>query len=319
MMGTTARSYTSITGAGRDRWALLLAGGDGMRLRSMTRELAGDDRPKQFCRVMGGETLLEQTWRRALFAVRRTQVMAVVTERHERFYKTLLSAIGIQQVVSQPQNRGTAPGILYPLLRLAALAPDASVAIFPSDHYVSDDRRFAAHVDSAFLTAEADPGRVVLLGIIPDTHEAEYGWIEPGAPLRVSDGRTTQRVSRFWEKPDAAFAEALRGRGCVWNSFVMVGRVRAFLGLIRDCLPSLYDAFAALGPVTGAEGESRAVAALYRWLAPTDFSRDVLSARPEALGVIPVWGVIWSDLGSPERVLRVMKQSEPRVLELAQA
>lgn len=317
MMRTTARSYTSVTDTETARWALLLAGGDGVRLRSMTRELAGDNRPKQFCRVIGGETLIELTWRRALRVVPRTQVMAVVTEHHERFYETLLPAIGIQQVVGQPHNRGTAPGILYPLLRLAALAPDASVAIFPCDHHVSDERRFAAHVDSAFLAAEADPGRVILLGIIPDTHEADYGWIEPGAPLRVAGGCTTKRVSRFWEKPDAGFAEALRERGCLWNSFVMVGRVRAFLALVRECLPSLYDAFAALGPLTGSAGESEAVTALYRWLAPANFSREVLSARPEALGVISVSGVTWSDLGSPERVLRVRKQLEPRLLELA--
>jgi mannose-1-phosphate guanylyltransferase len=150
-----------------ERWGLLLAGGDGTRLRSLTRMLTGDDRPKQFCRVMGGETLLEQTLRRALLAVPRGQVMAVVTEQHERFYKTLLRAIGIPHVVSQPQNRGTALGILYPLLRLAELASDATVAIFPSDHHFSDDRLFAGHVDSAFRAAEADPTRVFLLGIIP--------------------------------------------------------------------------------------------------------------------------------------------------------
>ncbi len=28
--------------------AIILAGGDGTRLRSLTREIAGDDRPKQF-------------------------------------------------------------------------------------------------------------------------------------------------------------------------------------------------------------------------------------------------------------------------------
>ena len=319
MSGATERSYSGRAEAGIERWALLLAGGDGTRLRSLTRALTGDDRPKQFCRVMGRETLLEQTWRRALLAVPRSQVMAVVTERHERFYGTLLPALGIPHVVSQSQNRGTAPGILYPLLRLAALAPDASVAIFPSDHHFSDDRRFAAHVDSAFLAAEADSGRIVLLGIIPDTHEAEYGWIEPGALLKMLDGRAAQRVRQFWEKPDAGFAEALRARGCVWNSFVMVGRVRAFLTLVRECLPTLYDAFAALGPLTGAAGESEAAAALYRRLVPADFSKDVLSARPEALSVIPVWGVTWSDLGSPERVLRAQRQLKPRVLELAQA
>jgi mannose-1-phosphate guanylyltransferase len=68
-------------------WGLLLAGGDGTRLRFLTRMLTGDDRPKQFCRVMGGETLLGQTWRRVRLAVPRAHIMAVVTERHERFYR----------------------------------------------------------------------------------------------------------------------------------------------------------------------------------------------------------------------------------------
>ena len=175
MNGTIAPSYMGATETGKERWALLLAGGDGSRLRSLTRELAGDDRPKQFCRVMGGETLLEQTLRRALLTVPRARVMVAVTEWHERFYKTLLPATGIPQIVSQPQNRGTAPGILYRLLRLAELAPDAALALFPSHHHFSDDRRFAAHVDGAFRAAEADPARVFLLGIIPDTHESGYG------------------------------------------------------------------------------------------------------------------------------------------------
>lgn len=319
MSGMTAPSYASGSRAGTDRWALLLAGGDGTRLRSMTRELAGDDRPKQFCRVMGGETLLEQTRRRALLSVPPAHVMTVVTEGHQRFYESLLGRIGIPQVVVQPRNRGTAPGIAYPLLRLATLAPGASVAVFPSDHHVSDDRRFAAHVDGAFAAAEADPGRVVLLGIIPDTHEAEYGWIEPAGSLGRPAGRAARRVAQFWEKPDAALAAWLRERGCLWNSFVMVGRVQAFLALVRECLPALYHAFAALGPLTGGAGEREALASLYRSLPPADFSRDVLSARPEALGVIPVWGVTWSDLGSPERVLRVRRQLEPGSLELAQA
>ncbi|HYS93590.1 MAG TPA: sugar phosphate nucleotidyltransferase [Candidatus Acidoferrales bacterium] len=191
------------------------------------------------------------------------------------------------------------------------------MAVFPSDHHFSDDRRFAAHVDSAFATADADPERVVLFGIIPDTHEAEYGWIEPGESLSVPTNRTAHRVRQFWEKPDPGFAETLRARGGLWNSFVMVGRVRAFLALVRECLPALFDAFAALGALTGDEAE--AIAPLYRWLPPSDFSRDALSARPETLGVIPVWGVTWSDLGSPERVLRVRRIFEPRMRELAQA
>src|SRR6266851_1473761 len=143
------------------RWALLLAGGDGTRLRSLTRQLSGDDRPKQFCSVMGGETLLEETWRRAALAVPRERAMVVVTQRHESFYRSLMPALGIPHVVVQPENRGTGARILYPLRRLAALAPQAAVAIFPSDHHFSDDQRFVAHVESAFGAVAAEPDRIM--------------------------------------------------------------------------------------------------------------------------------------------------------------
>ena len=50
-------------GAVGHRWVVILAGGDGKRLLPLTRKLSGDDRPKQFCRVLASETLLDQTLR----------------------------------------------------------------------------------------------------------------------------------------------------------------------------------------------------------------------------------------------------------------
>lgn len=41
-----------------ERWAIIRAGGDGTRLRDLTRRIAGDDRPKQFCPLLGEETHL---------------------------------------------------------------------------------------------------------------------------------------------------------------------------------------------------------------------------------------------------------------------
>ena len=48
----------------KHRWGVILAGGDGTRLKTLTRAIAGDDRPKQFCPLVGGKTLLDQTQRR---------------------------------------------------------------------------------------------------------------------------------------------------------------------------------------------------------------------------------------------------------------
>lgn len=297
--------------SGPNRWAVVLAGGDGLRLRPLTRDIAGDDRPKQFCPVLGGGTLLEETCRRAALAVLPSRTMVVVTRSHEPFYGPLLGSLGTGPAVIQPANRGTAAGILYPLFRLAASAPTASVVILPSDHHVSDDARFMAHVRVALDTVETRLPHVLLLGITPDTHESEYGWIEPGDLLPGGAASCPMyQVRRFWEKPDPALAEVLRDRGCFWNSFVMVGRVPALLGLIRSAVPDLWEAFAGVAPVIGTEEEAAAIQALYAGLETTDFSQEILSVRTRFLGLLPVSGVVWSDLGSPERVLMTRRRME---------
>src|SRR6266700_2828087 len=167
----------------RDRWAVILAGGDGTRLRSLTRAIAGDDRPKQFCPILGNETLLDQTRRRVSLAVPSSQTILSLTATHRDFYAESVTDMPQANLVVQPTNLGTAPAILYSLLRLSALDPGAAVAFFPSDHYFSDDQTFMSHVDSAFTAVKAQPETVVLLGIEADRPEVEYGWIEPATPI----------------------------------------------------------------------------------------------------------------------------------------
>ncbi|HEX7176112.1 MAG TPA: sugar phosphate nucleotidyltransferase [Pyrinomonadaceae bacterium] len=289
-----------------DRWAVILAGGDGTRLRPLTRLIAGDERPKQFCPVIGDQTLLDQTRNRVALAVRPDQTIFVVTQHHARFYKPLLGDVRRQQLVAQPKNVGTASAILYGLLRLSQVAPSSSVAFFPSDHYFSDDDRFMSHVESAFEAAQVCEDLVILLGIQPDGPEVEYGWIEPASPGLMKNPDALCRVHRFWEKPTTHMAHALMDMGCLWNSFVMVGRVSAFLEMIRRAAPELYGRFDAVRPVLNTADEGRAIDGLYAQLRETNFSQQVLAARPEDLAVLPVSGLRWSDLGQPGRVLSTM-------------
>lgn len=289
----------------QEQAAVILAGGEGSRLRSLTRKIAGQDIPKQFCPIFGTETLVEQTLRRVALAIEPRHTSVVVTRSQKRFYTPILGGMSSRNLVVQPQNRGTAPAILYSLLRLAATTPHARVAIFPSDHFVGDDGEFMRHVEMAFTVTALRPELTVLLGIAAQWSESAYGWIEPGAAIGETPVFT---VRRFWEKPRTDLAAELLSRGCLWNSFVMVGQLSTLLGLFLVALPELYLAFNKIRPIVGTTFEERTIERLYADLRSTGFSEQVLAARPLNLAVLPVRGVEWSDLGEPRRVIETFSR-----------
>jgi mannose-1-phosphate guanylyltransferase len=289
------------------RWGLILAGGDGKRLLPLTRTIAGDDRPKQFCTVLGNKTLLHQTRRRVSRLVQPCQTLVVLTRAHQPFYADEVAGIPTPQLLIQPSNQGTAPAILFSLLRLRELDPNGLIAFFPSDHHFSEDEAFVSHIDLAYAAASLRPEVVILLGIAPETPEVEYGWIEPGIPLGDPVSDSVCRVCRFWEKPSRALASALMKRGCLWNSFVMVGHVEAFLNLIRDALPKLLEAFESVSRLFSLVSEA-ALCDLYSGIQAASFSDEVLSVQSNDLAVLRATGLGWSDLGEPSRVRSLIER-----------
>lgn len=292
--------------AKQDRWAVILAGGDGSRLLPLTRKITGDERPKQFCSFLGTGTLLDETRRRVELGFPPIKTMFSLTEKHECYYNDLLRDVPPRNLIVQPKNIGTAPAILYSLLRLEKMSPAASVAFFPSDHYFSNNNTFISHIEIAFSAVRLQPDSVILLGIKPESADEEYGWIEP----EKSATQNLWRVRRFWEKPAPALARELLSRGCLWNSFVMVGRVSTFLKMIRNSAAKLYDEFDRIKSKLHTSEEAAAIKTLYENVPETNFSKEVLEKSAKDLAVIPVTGSKWSDLGNPRRVLSALSELE---------
>src|SRR5262245_33382827 len=116
-------------------WAIVLAAGEGTRLRELTTR-EGVPTPKQFCSLRGGRSLLGDALARATRVVPRKRVIVIVAEEHRPYWSTDLRGLPAENVIVQPRNRGTAPGILLPLLTVLERDPGARVAILPSDHFV---------------------------------------------------------------------------------------------------------------------------------------------------------------------------------------
>jgi len=290
-------------------WALLLAGGDGRRLRPLTRQIAGDPRPKQFCAIFDGETLLDRTRRRADLLTRPDQHVIVVTRAHEPYYAGLATELAPDRLVVQPHNAGTAAGLIYPLLRIRQLAGNVIVAVFPSDHYVSDDGAFVTAMTHAVEVARARPEFIALLGVEATCPETEYGWIEPHPVPLPLGGEPAFPIRRFWEKPSSRLAERLFEAGALWNSFVMVGSVDTFLGLTRRVAADLLTAFEPLGPALGTPHEPEVAERVYASLEPSGFSERVLVPGADGLVTVRAKNVDWSDWGHPQRVVATMRRT----------
>jgi mannose-1-phosphate guanylyltransferase len=294
---------------GGDTWALILAAGQGTRLRSLTTTNEGFAVPKQFCSLRGGASLLEETLSRAETVATRRHIVTVVAAEHRRWWEASLWTRPEENVVVQPQNKGTATGLLLPLLHILRRDPNATVAVLPSDHLVCDESVLAHTLRQAAQLARVDQGWVHLLGAEPVQVDAELGYIVPEKVGAVA----ASTVLRFVEKPAAAVAQELARTGALLNMFIMVATARAFLALYaRRHAPLVAQLTEAVYQDRHSPLDSLAADRLYPTLETLDFSGDILQGQEPALRVLKVPDCGWSDLGTPERVVEALARHEAR-------
>lgn len=279
---------------------VILAGGEGARLASLTRALYGRELPKQFAVLAGERSLLQTTIERARALTSLDRVSVIVTSHQEPIARSQLADYPELDLVVQPRNLDTAPALLLPLARILAREPNARVVFLPSDHHIADMQPIVEA-----LRAATFDDRISLLGVAPTSAEIEYGWIVRGAPIA---GTCAFGVRRFCEKPDAATAEKLRRTGALWNTFISTGAARTYWELATRHLPRHATALEAYAVAIGSLDEDDALEAAYRTMTPANFSREILERAP--LAVLPVHGTGWSDWGSPARVFASLHGSD---------
>jgi mannose-1-phosphate guanylyltransferase len=308
MMAFASGSEQGVSRSSGMLWSIILAGGEGTRLRPLVLRIHSDARPKQFAVLVGERSLLRQTLDRSALLVPPERTVVVATRTHAQFFAGDSWGEHPPRVLLQPSDRGTAAGVLLPVHRIERMDPGATVLVFPSDHYVGDDDAFMVHAERMAAATNRHPLRILLAGVPPDAPETGYGWIEPGMTIERNAWGPLSRIARFVEKPTEDAARALMSRGGLWNTFVMAARVRTLIAAGRRTLPLLHDRLARIGDRDG-DDETRGIESAYR-LAPTaNFSQGVLAAIPEALAVAPMPGVAWSDWGTPDRVIQTLRRA----------
>ena len=286
-------------------WALVLAAGEGSRLRALTTLPSGIAVPKQFCSLYEGPSLLEEALRRGESVADRSRICAVVAAQHRRWWQGALESLPERNVIVQPQNRGTANGILLPLMHILLRDPSARIVLLPSDHHVLQEGVLTAALKDALQQLDWRSEEMLLLGIQPGEVDPDLGYILPGG----ADGRGALTVARFVEKPPQAVAGELIRAGGLWNAFIVVTTAGALCDLFRERIPAVVEAMRAAVQRDAQAFGIAAVTELYPRLPTIDFSHDIVAGRESKLRVLPVRPCGWSDLGTPKRVAEVLDRA----------
>jgi mannose-1-phosphate guanylyltransferase len=308
--GGSSSSFGSAVAPSRV-WPLVLAGGEGQRLRPFVRRWLGEERPKQYCAFVGDRSMLRHTWDRAeALAGSCGHVVTVVGTGHSRFLDPREGAPG--PVLEQPRDCGTAPGVFLPLTLAVARDPGATVVVLPADHFVHPQERFVAQVAQACEHAAGLPGRLVIVGARPRAVDPDYGWIVPGPQAR---GFRVRRVDGFEEKPAAERARQIAAAGGLLSTMVVAACADTLWRLGERVLPGMMRGFQALLRALRHPPEelpeayvAEAIARAYRHMPRADLSRDLLQRCPGVAVVQPLDGIEWSDWGRPERIAESLRR-----------
>ncbi|WP_240783549.1 mannose-1-phosphate guanylyltransferase/mannose-6-phosphate isomerase [Stenotrophobium rhamnosiphilum] len=217
---------------------MFLAGGSGTRLWPLSR----DQYPKQFLKLLGDKTLLQDTALRAQGLDGVEPPIALCGDKHRFIVAEQLLEIGLggATIILEPEGRNTAPAAAVAAHFVAEkYGADALLLLMPADQVIRDVVRFKDAVRAA--TKVAADGKIVTFGIVPTRPEIGFGYMQAGNSLEGG----AFVIDRFVEKPNAETAQAYINAGAYfWNGGMFMFKASSFLEEMKEFEPATFDASA---------------------------------------------------------------------------
>jgi mannose-1-phosphate guanylyltransferase len=288
-------------------WSLVLAGGNGERLKPLIQRWLGRHKPKQYCTFIGTRSMFQHTLDRSDRIIPPERRVTIIAQDHMNEANAQFGSRPRGRFILQPSNRDTAAGIFLGVANVRVHDPEATVLIFPSDHFVHPEERFVEIAHSMAQVAHHMDNWIYLLGAPPDGPEQEYGWIQPGAHIGLFDGCRLRTTRVFLEKPGLAECRAAIGSGSLWNTMVTAAKVDTLWQLGRRCFPEMMGRFDIYCEAIGTGREDLVLEHIYREMPKWNFSAHLLQRLPRHVLVMELRDVLWSDWGNPERIASTLR------------
>ncbi len=286
-------------------YAVIMAGGVGSRFWPASRRA----HPKQFLKVFGDQTLIQQTVSRLDGLVPPERCYVVTNEAYVEKTREQLPQVPAANILAEPMSRNTAPCINFAAAELSRHDPEAMMIVLPADHVIEDEERFRSVLRVAIEKAR-EPGALVTVGINPTHPATGYGYIQfDAARDAAADGSEAFAVKTFAEKPDLETAERFLDSGdFLWNSGMFVWRADSVLENLQRFVPRTFDAFAPLLTLAPDGDNTAVVKAAFESSQSISIDYAVME-RAERVFVVP-GSFGWNDIGDWRAVYDLSKKDD---------
>jgi mannose-1-phosphate guanylyltransferase/mannose-6-phosphate isomerase len=270
---------------------VILAGGAGTRLWPLSRE----SYPKQFLQLLGNDSLLQATLRRARQI---TPHNPIVISHHD--YRFIVSEqvaakdLGPIQLLLEPDARGTAVAIGCAAHLALQRSADAIIFVMAADHIIENEQSLHKALTTAAPAAAL--GQLMTFGITPRFAATGYGYIARGAENSRTPG--CYAINQFVEKPDALRAQNyLQSGDWLWNAGMFLFRADCYLHELRTAASDIAEAAEVAVFDAIKDGNAiRLAAAAYETCPNLSIDHAVMEHAAHA-GVVPC-DLGWHDIGS---------------------
>ena len=277
-------------------YAVILAGGSGTRFWPVSRQLE----PKQFLKVVGKRTLIQDTFWRIKPLVPAKNIFVLTNSKYFYEIKRQLGkyAFPDKNILLEPQAKNTAPSVGWAADVINQKDPNAVMLVLPSDHLILKPKIFHGVINRAVKIAEK--GKLVTLGIVAKKPITGYGYI------KINKNKKAEKhgfmVDKFIEKPSVKNAEKfIKAGNHFWNSGMFVWKAETLLDEIKNHIPSLYKKL----PLLRKKDSFKKI-----WNSLVSVSIDYgILEKSRKVAMIPA-DIGWMDLGSWEALNSILKKDK---------
>jgi mannose-1-phosphate guanylyltransferase len=282
-------------------YALILAGGKGIRLYPLSREKT----PKQFLNIFNNRSFLSNTVERVIPIIDKDNIYIVTNENYKDKISKEVPIVRPENVFIEPENKETATCIGLSAAKLLKRDKDAVMIILPSDHYIEGEKEFKDTIMQCVDIAEKRRG-IVTIGIKPVRPETGYGYIKMGD--RIPGAIPSYKVNRFLEKPNIEVAKDLiQNEDYLWNSGIFVMRADVYLREMEKYLPQMYKNMISIYSDIDTEKEWETVVLNYKLIEGISIDFGILQKTRKAYVV--KCDFLWDDIGSFTALSRYINEN----------